>query len=99
MLREVELSLAVTARGPENVELLGRPLVHVRGLDLGDVHAQGAMDAGAVEADEDAKVLARPPRVQRPAVEAVPVLFLRHELIEQLIAVSLVRHGGASDPR
>ena len=95
MLREVELGLTVTARRPEHIEFLGCPLVHVRGLDLGDVHAQGTMDAGAVEADEDAKVLARPPRVQRLAVEAVPVFFSRHELVEELIAISLVRHGGA----
>ena len=41
------------------------------------------------------QVLARPPRVQRLAVEAVPVFFSRHELVEELIAISLVRHGGA----
>ena len=39
-----------------------RPRVEVDGADLGDVHAQVAVDAGAADAQEHAQVPGGPPR-------------------------------------
>lgn len=50
--------------------LLGQPCVQRRGANFREVDAQRAVDAAAVEADEDTQVHARPRRPARLAVRA-----------------------------
>lgn len=68
---------------------------HQDAAHLRDVHPQGAVDAAAGEADEDAKVDACPRGVARGAVGAVPVALQLDELREHLLVplIFLLTHG------
>lgn len=53
-----------------DVDLLGGPRVHVQAADKAEVHAQAAVQAAALVADEDAQRRGRPLWVRRPALGA-----------------------------
>ena len=69
-----ELALPVVPALLHHARLGLRPRVHRRGPHERDVHAQRAMDAGAVQADEDAVLDGRPVGVPRGAVRADLIL-------------------------
>ena len=69
-----ELSLPVVPALLHHARFRLRPRVHRRGPHERHVHAQRAMDAGAVEADEDAVLDGRPVGVPRGAIRADLVL-------------------------
>ena len=53
-----------------DVDLLGRPRVHVQAADKAEVHAEAAVEPAALVADEDAERRGRPLRVWCPALGA-----------------------------
>ena len=53
--------------------MAGRPGVQVEGAHLGDVGAQVAVDAGTLDADEDAEIETSPGGVGRTTVDTVGV--------------------------
>ena len=54
-MRIAELEEALVARVLHDVDLLGRPAVHVEGAHKAEVHPKGAVKPAALVADEDAE--------------------------------------------
>jgi len=75
----------------KNIQFISRPSVHVRRFHSRDVHAERSVDAGAIEAHEDAVVFARPFRVRGVAIETQSVAFFTTQRVEQFVALFVDR--------
>lgn len=80
-----ELLESLIASHFHELELPLVPNIHGAGSDERELNSESPVDAGAVEADEDAVVKRNPLRVSLPAVEALPVLLNLHEFLESLL--------------